>query len=415
MKFKWDKKYLYWGITGFLVIVLSISFFLIAANFTVFEGAIKKILKILNPIIIGLVLAYLLNPIMMFIEKKMIVPCFKKNDKLKDKSKLFRLISLIVTLLLAGLFVFALFSMVIPQLANSIEGVIKSLPQYMQNLDKWLTNLLSSNADLAAMLTDEFNDINGIVVEWAKANLLPKVNSIIGGVTTGVIGAVIMLKDLLVGIIISVYLLYAKEMFIAQSKKVIYAMFSLKAGTKTLNICRRSNRIFGGFIVGKLIDSLIIGILCFIGMSLFKMPYPLLISVIIGITNIIPFFGPFIGAIPSGILVLMIDPLACLYFVIFIFLLQQFDGNILGPKILGDSTGLSAFWVIFAILIGGGLFGFVGMVIGVPAFALIYSIITELLEKRLKSKRIPVETKEFYDLDHINREDNAMVYIEKDE
>lgn len=413
MKFKWDKKYLYWGITGFLVIVLSISFFLIADNFTVVEGVFKKVLKILNPIIVGLVMAYLLNPIMVFFEKKAVAPCFKKSEKLKDKNKLFRVISIAITMILAFIFVFVLFSMVITQLPASIEGVIKSFPEYMANMDRWLSGLLSENKELAAVLTDEFNDINGIIVEWVRANLLPRVNSIVSGVTSGVIGAVVMLKDLLVGVIVSIYLLYAKENFIAQSKKFIYAVSSLKTAKKTLSICRRSNRIFGGFIIGKLIDSLIIGIICFVGMSLFKMPYPLLISVIIGITNIIPFFGPFIGAIPSAILILMIDPLTCLYFVIFILALQQFDGNILGPKILGDSTGLSAFWVIFAILVGGGLFGFAGMVVGVPAFALIYSIIVEVVGKKLKSKRIPEDTSAYYDLDHISRTDNSMVYINK--
>lgn len=406
MKFRWDTKYLYWGLTAFLVIVLSISFFITAYNVEVVAGVISKILQILKPFIIGLVLAYLLNPILDYFEKKVVSNVVAKT-KVKKQKALSRVISMIITFLLAIAFLCALFSMVIPQLIESIKGIVNNLSLYATNLEQWISNLLSSSPTLASMLTEEFNDINGTIITWAKNNLLPQLDNIIGGVTTSLIGVVVLLKDLLVGLIISIYVLFSKELFFAQTKKFLYAVFPMGAATTALTVTRRSHRIFGKFIIGKLIDSFIIGVLCFLCMTLFKMPYPLLISVIIGITNIIPFFGPFIGAIPSALLILMIDPLTCLYFIIFILALQQFDGNILGPKILGDSTGLSAFWVIFAILLGGGLFGFPGMIVGVPAFAVIYSLIVEWLNRRLERKDIPSDIEQFYKLHSITKEDKV--------
>ena len=210
--------------------------------------------------------------------------------------------------------------------------------------------------------------------------------------TLGIFGFVLALKNFLLGIIVSIYLLLSKETLLAQVKKTILALFNKKTCEKTFMIYHKSNGLFIGFITGKIIDSLIIGILCFIGMTIFKMPYSVLISVIIGVTNIIPFFGPFIGAIPSALLILLAKPSFLLPFLIFVFVLQQFDGNILGPRILGDSTGLPAFWVLFSIFLGGGLFGFVGMLLGVPTFALVYALFRTFIEHRLESKNLPKET-----------------------
>lgn len=412
MKFKWDKRYLYWGITAFLVIVLSISFFIMLNNYKSVWGVLQTIFKILKPFTIGLVIAYLLNPIMTFFEVKVFTPLFGKT-KLKKSRKRDRVVALSLTMILALLFVFALVSMVLPQLVTSINGIVNNVSVYATNLDTWISQILASNEGLAEFLSSEVKDINTFIIDWAKNNLLPQLNNVIGGVTVGVIGVVVLLKDIFVGLMISIYVLYSKEIFSAQTKKFLYGIMPVGVASRFLSITRRSHFVFGKFIIGKLIDSLVIGIICFAGMSIFNMPYALLISVIIGITNIIPFFGPFIGAIPSAILILMIDPLTCLYFVIFVLALQQFDGNILGPKILGDSTGLSAFWVIFAILLGGGLFGFPGMIVGVPAFAVIYSIIVETLGKRLKKRDLPVDTNEYYNLDHISKEDNTPIYEQK--
>lgn len=407
MKFRWEKKYLYWGITGFLVIVSCILFFMMLNRIDIVGGAVSVMIGILMPFILGFVFAYLLNPVMDFMEKKWFIPLFQKakSEKLKKAP---RVLSITLTIIFALAVVTGLVGMVLPQLIDSIVHIVNNLPTYFGNLENWVIELVSSNDGLEEMLAAQFEDWSVTITDWAKNNLLPQLNSIVGGITNGVIGVLVSLKNIFIGIIISIYILASKELFFAQSKKLTYAVFPIKLANSIIKITRRSDNVFGGFIIGKIIDSAIIGVICFVGMSILGMPFPLLISVIIGVTNIIPFFGPFIGAVPSGLLILMIDPLKCLYFGIFILALQQFDGNILGPKILGNSTGLSAFWVMFAILIGGGMFGFVGMLIGVPAFAVIYSILTELANARLARRELPTSTEKYRAIDHITAQEEIV-------
>ena len=229
-----------------------------------------------------------------------------------------------------------------------------------------------------------------------------------GSLTNGVINVVNVVTNLIVGLVVSIYVLSSKEHFFAQTKKVTYAIFSIRTTNALLRITRRADRVFGKFVKGKLIEALIIGLLCFVGMSIFGMPFATLISVIIGVTNIVPFFGPIVGAVFSCILILLVDPLSAVYFAIFILILQQFDGNVIGPKILGDSTGLSSFWVIFSIMIFGGLFGFTGMIIGVPTFALIYSLVAEMVSERLKRNDMPSDTADYEKIDHITLQDEII-------
>lgn len=439
MKYRWEKKYLYWGITAFLVIVSSILFFLMLNRFDVVAAGFQFAVNLLMPFIIGLVIAYLLNPLVELCENKCITPLggflrrrFVRGEKPaetaqparkrqrakaakpKKPSRAPRAISITIVILLALAVVIGLLLLVIPQLIDSIKGLVGSLPGYLSNLEDWVVDLASSNQDLATFLEQRFDDVNKMFTDWATKNLLPQVNNILTGVTSGVLGVIGGLMDFFVGLIVAIYVLFSKERFLAQTKKMTYSILPVKATNFLLRVTRRADEVFGGFIKGKLIDSLCIGVLCFIGMSIFQMPYALLISVMIGVTNIIPFFGPFIGAIPSGLLILMIDPLTAFWFVLFIIVLQQFDGNILGPKILGGSTGLSAFWVIFAIMVFGGLFGFVGMIIGVPAFALIYSFVSEFAESRLKKQELPVKTDDYLRIDHINLMEEP-VYREDDD
>lgn len=433
MKFRWEKKYLYWGITGFLVIVCSIAFFKLIDRFDVVAGGLQTLAQILMPFTLAFAFAYLLNPIVKFIEKNWSVPLYnfilekqalhprkprkgKVLDTVKQsKFKAFpRVVSILLALSFAIFVVASLLVMVLPQLAKSIMGIANSLPEYLNNFEHWVIQLVESNTGLKEMLSSELGNISQGILDWAKTNLLPQLNNIVSGITAGVFGAVGAVADLLIGIIISVYVLFSKEKFAAQAKKVIYTIFPVRTGNVILKTSRRADRVFGGFIIGKLIDSAIIGVLCFVCMSIFNlispldMPFVLLISTIIGITNIIPFFGPFIGAIPSILLIMLVSPLASLYFAIFVLLLQQFDGNILGPKILGNSTGLSAFWVMFAILLGGGLFGFTGMLLGVPSFAVIYTIISELMSASLKKRKLPVKTEEYYSVSEMEEADEGI-------
>ncbi len=412
MKFRWEKQYLYWGITAFLVIVCSISFFLILDRIETVQKVLHTVLQILTPFSIGLVLAYLVSPVMDFFEVKVFRPLLTPRWK-KMPKPLPRILALVISIVLVLAIIAGLLVMVVPQLIDSIKGIVNNLQYYFTNLENWIMELAASDPELTAMLESLFNDLNQTITEWASKNFLPQLEQIISGLTTGVVGFFKFLTNTFVGLVIAIYVLFDKEHFFAQSKKLTYAIFPVQAANTLLRTVRRADAVFGSFIKGKLIDSLLIGLLCFVGMSIFKLPFALLISVMVGVTNIIPFFGPFIGAIPSAILILMVDPLKCLYFVLFVLALQQFDGNILGPKILGDSTGLSAFWVMFAILTFGGALGFAGMVIGVPTFALIYELISDFASSRLKKHELPVSTDEYRDIDYINTIEHEAVMKEE--
>ena len=238
--------------------------------------------------------------------------------------------------------------------------------------------------------------------------VLPSVQEIISEVSTSLIGSVVdllvWLFNFIIGIIISIYLLSSKELFCAQAKKITYALLREERANNLINNMRFANKTFGGFLIGKILDSFIIGILCFIGTSVLKIPYALLISVIVGVTNIIPFFGPYLGAIPCALILIMINPIKCVVFLIFVLVLQQFDGNVLGPKILGNSTGLSSFWVIFSITVFGGLFGVLGMFVGVPVFAVIYAAIKTFVSQRLVKKNLPADTNYYMQNDYHSAE-----------
>ena len=251
-----------------------------------------------------------------------------------------------------------------------------------------------------------------IIKNWMSTDLLNRVNDLMSGLTAGVINILTELMNIIIGLIVSAYVLFGKEKFSRQCKKLTYAVFKPSSANMILHLTIKSNDIFGGFIIGKIIDSAIIGVLCFIGLSILDMPYTMLVSVVVGVTNVIPFFGPYIGAVPSAVLILLTDPRMGIYFIIFIIALQQFDGNVLGPKILGDTTGLSAFWVVFSILIAGGLFGVPGMILGVPAFAVIYYIVGMLVDNRLKKKKLPPDTDSYDEYSYVDT-DGTYVHAEK--
>lgn len=278
----------------------------------------------------------------------------------------------------------------VPQLVESITGLVNDIPRYLYDMKVILEQTLNEtdiSPEYMTLINDKLTEITNWVLQLVT-NLLP----IIGGIVMAFASSV---WNIILGIIISVYLLVDKEKFFALGKKVVVALFNDKHANIILNLANRTNLTFGKFIGGKIIDSAIIGVLTFIILTIFKMPYSLLISVIIGITNIIPFFGPFIGAIPSAIIILFISPIKAVWFGVIILVIQQIDGNIIGPKILGDSIGISAFWILFAILVAGKLFGLVGMIIGVPMFALIYSIVKDVIEIRLSKKGLPTDTTEY--------------------
>ena len=330
-----------------------------------------------------------------------------KKEKAKTVS---RCAGVILALVVLITIVTTLINMLIPELITSIRNLIFTLPAQINQLVKQMNHIQLDDSTMTTMLKNAMNEASTSLQNWMRTDLLNKVNEVMTHLTVGLYTLVMELFHAVIGVIVSVYILFGKETFINQSKKATYAIFPTERANLLIHIAVKTNEIFGGFIIGKIIDSIIIGILCFIGTSLLNMPYAMLVSVIVGMTNVIPFFGPYIGAIPSAVLIALADPMKGVYFLIFILLLQQFDGNILGPKILGNSTGLSAFWVIVSILLGGGLFGILGMLFGVPAFAVIYYIVKLFLDNQLEKKKLPTES-ECYNGD--SYVDNDGTYFQK--
>lgn len=415
-KANWNiKPYLAIGLTAFIVIIASILVFFLVYRYSEIEKLWNDILGILQPVIIGLILAYLMNPVVKF-EEKHLLPLLKKKIKNSQRAeKVSRGVSILGALIFFGMIISILLQMVIPELFRSIEGMIVDLPKQVNSFVDWGESYIDEDSKMAEYLEQMLRQGTGYFEDWLKTEFLPQTKNILASLTTGVISAVKILFNVIIGIIISVYVLMSKETFIGQAKKLIYALFPAKRANVIVHTVHKSNEIFGGFISGKILDSLIIGILCFIGLSIMKMPYTLLVSVVVGVTNVIPFFGPYLGAIPSAILIMLTSPLHGLYFIIFILILQQIDGNIIGPKILGDSTGLTSFWVVFAILIGGGLFGIPGMIMGVPVFAVIYYIVRNMVNYVLEKKELPKETDEYIEVKRLNIEKHKLEYWEKEQ
>lgn len=398
---KLNKKYIQIGVILLIIICLSLLFNHFLNNLKMSDSAKVHLGKIMLPIIDGCALAYFLNPLMKIIEKKVLTPFFGKLKLKKPVGKnTVRGLSIAITLTIFLLIVAGLVLLIVPQLLDSIQSIITRFPSYVASFNRWSGQFLGKYPQLSDVLDDYWENIT----DYAMKEILPKIQGLISTLSTTVLGSVwgviVFIFKLIIGIILSVYILYNKETFGAQAKKVAYSLFDEERANNLINNTRFADKTFGGFISGKIVDSLIIGCLCFIGTTVMQTPYALLISVIVGVTNIIPFFGPYLGAIPSGFIILMINPVKCLWFLIFVLILQQIDGNIIGPKILGDSTGLSSFWVIFAITLFGGFFNVLGMFLGVPIFAIIYAAIKTFIDTRLERKKLPTNTSFYMNSDY---------------
>lgn len=389
MKVEWTKsmtkRVLVYIVAG--IGILAAYFILI--NLKRVSGILSSVSDILRPFIIAAIFAYIVNGPMMFFERLF----GRLTDKKKPRPVLKRVLAIIAAWVASLAVLVLFFVIIVPDVKISITTLINNLPSYFESLKAFIVALAEKYQLDISYLNSFMNfqvtadGIMEIIDKYSDA-LIPQLANIAN--ISVQIGSFI--ADVIIAIIISVYLLFSKETLIAQLKKVLYALFNRKLADVSVRVARETHRTFSGFINGKLLDSLIIGILCFIGMSILKYEYALLISFIVGVTNVIPFFGPMFGAIPSVLLLLMIDPWHALWFAVFIFALQQLDGNVIGPKILGDSTGLPALWVMFAILVGGALWGVAGMFVGVPLFAVIYRFSKEIFENLLKKKNMPENT-----------------------
>ena len=389
MKIEWNNKYTTIAAYVFIVACSVILFYLSLSQLGIVLSKISGAIGILQPFIMGFAIAYILNFVLKFFENKIINDSVCEKLGLKSKSR--RVISLFITYIFTFLILYLFIIFVLPQLVDSIIGLVNDVPMYINETTRFINDTLTNlniGKEYMVLINDNFNKFIEYVIKFAS-NLLPVLGTAITSVASSI-------WNIILGLIISIYLLIDKEKFCALTKKIVYAILPGFAAEKTIEITHRSNMTFGKFLVGKILDSCIIGVLTFFILTICKMPYTILISVIVGITNIIPFFGPFIGAIPSFIIILFLSPIKALWFLVIILVIQQLDGNVIGPKILGDSIGISAFWILFAILVAGKFLGLVGMIIGVPLFAVVYSLLKEIVEGRLKKKGLKIDTKDYY-------------------
>ena len=404
MKYRWEKKYLYWGVTAFFVIAASMLLYFSLFHMTSLKQLLKTIYRICSPLIFGAVIAYLLNTLVRFLEEKLIFRfCKWRKIKITTKTKkIVRALCVCFAVIIAIFGIYALMAMLIPQLFSSIINIVDHFPRYVDTIQSWIANTFQDNPDLRRFSNEFFENVENHAQTWMNSELLPGINSLLRNFSSGVFEILNFLKNLLIGLVISIYLLYGKENFIARGKQFMYSMFRAESVNNIIRDLQFVNNMFGSYLIGAVVDSLIIGVLCYAGMSIFQMPYAVLISVIVGVTNIIPFFGPYLGAVPATFLILLINPIQALYFALFILVLQQFDGNILKPRIFGNSTGLSSFLVITAIIIGGELFGIFGMFVGVPVCAVICTIVRNRILRKLAQKKLPEEIEYYRDIDHLD-------------
>lgn len=405
MKIDWNKKYTTIAVYVLLVMGITVLFYQFFNNLSYFKGVAVALFGLLIPFFYGFSFAYIFNPVLNWFDRK-VFP-FLSRGRLSRKAC--RYLGVLCTLAFGLAIVGVFFSFIVPELAASAADIVSQITTYISKIEKTVTAFLSQfqNSELYLSLVQNAMDSMQEWIQKLMGMLSQSLTGIINATINTTISITSTVVNVFVGIVISIYLWVSKETFFAQIKKFLYAFCPDRFVERMVRLVHSSNKIFSGFVIGKILDSLIIGILCYIGMRLIGIPYALLISVLVGVTNVIPYFGPFIGAIPSILLLLLIDPLEALWFAIFVTVLQQVDGNIIGPKILGDSTGLSAFWVIFAVTFFGGLFGFAGMLIGVPLFAVLYALVKEASENRLAKKDKPLATSSYAS------EENPLILLEK--
>ncbi len=415
--FKWDKKYLYWGIVAFSVVVASIIFFHLVDGLGNVMDGIETVLGILRPFVFGVIIAYLVNHLLRPLENKVFLKLAAKYMPKKPVlgAKLARIVSIICCDVAVLAVVSALLVTVLPQITVSIIDLINKSQSYVEILLGWVEEFLDGNDILEPVVRDWINSFYSMFVSWLRTDVLPQMATLISQITGGVISVVKVVFSLVVGLVVSIYILYSKETFGAQSKKLIYSIFEVKTANKVMEEIKFIDEAFGAYLAGALLDAGIVGVVNYIFMMSFGMPYPTLIAIILAMTNLIPMFGPFIGAIPCGLIILLESPSKCLIFAIFTVILQQVDGNIIVPRIHSSKSGISGFWVLFAITVFGGLFGMMGMIIGVPVMTVLYSWFRRLNNRNLRVKGLPENTQDYMSLDYIDEETGKFVYKEKAE
>ncbi len=420
MKIKPGKNQITWGITLFLVVVASMLAYYVIFDGKSIIGYLQKIIDAISGVIFGVIIAYILIPLLEGIEEKLLKPIYRKRGydisfaesaNWKKRHQM-RGIAVLCTMVIFLFILYLLFRIIIPQLMSSIREITNNLPAYIRNIDEYSNLLLENNPELQEFIDSQLDSYYATLSSFVSQNLrpfLPEVGTIVKVASQSFISVIKVIFDFVVGLIVAIYVLNSKERFTTRGKKIAYAFFSEDFANELVGGFRFVHNTFESFIGGKLIDSIIIGFICYFGCLILRINYPVLISVIVGVTNIIPFFGPYIGGIAGALLLVLIDPIKALIFLIFVIVLQQFDGNVLGPRILGGSTGLSSFWVIFSITFFGGIWGIVGWLVGVPIFAVFYALMSRITNHYLRKKSLSTFTGDYYDLAYI--EDNEYKFL----
>ncbi len=388
------------GLTAFAVVACSIVFSVVFSNLDGFFAVINDFIAIISSVIYGFIFAYLMNPVMKPVESLVTRALLRRDRSERTAKKAGHAIGVIVAVLVFLALVYAFFALILPQIIVSIKALTtdEKLASFRNTIDGWIRSILEGSK-AEGWYAKNSEKIFDKITLWLKnavtnTKFLKYIGTQAYTVTKGVI-------NMLLGIVVAVYMLISKEKLIAQVKKTVVALFKPKRADRIMEIGRKTNEIFFGFIIGTLIDSLIVGVLCYVGMVIFRMPYAVLISVLIAVTNVIPFFGPLIGLIPSALLILIEDPLQAFYFTIFILAMQQVDGNYIAPRILGKTMGISDFWILISITVFGGLFGFAGLLLGVPAFGVLYMLAAEAVNRSLRKKNQPLDTDLYLDIQSV--------------
>ena len=380
MKDPKKQRYFYAMMAGFGTISLSVLFFFFLYRLQGIGNVISQLSTILAPFIYGGIIAYLLRPMCNSLEAFFQLRLPKKMRRLANA------FAVVFSLMVGILVVYALITMVVPQLVESVVTLWNALPTKMEQLVNWATETFGKDERVVQFVEKNYRSYFTDIDKWVQANVIPQVSSLVTNVGTSVWQVLKFVYNILIGLIVAVYVLHGRKRFGKQARLIVRSIFSDRWADRILEEVDFIDRMFGGFIDGKIIESAIVGVLCYIGCTVLKIPSALLVSVIVGVTNVIPFFGPVIGAVPSTLLILIDSPLKALWFLIWVIVLQQLDGNVIGPKILGNRTGLSGFWVMFSIILFGGLWGIVGMIICVPLFAVIYDTVRRLVRRGLRRR-----------------------------
>ena len=415
-RFNRDSEYFGWGITAFCVLAGCILFYLLVGHLRIVGGVIQYILQMLSSFIWGFLIAYILLPMSRWLEYKVFGPIAKSASHGKWKyGGAPRMLSISIAVITALTVIVIMFRLILPSIYTSVESMVVNYNSYVDTLINLIERLFEDNPDLGNQLESMATDASNDLLNWVSTKFLPQMGSFITNVTTGVYLVLKFLLNIAIGFVVACYVLYNREGFSANVKKLLYSAFGIRRAEQILNILHFADDAFMGFLSGKVLDSLIIGCITFVTCSVLKMPYAAFISVIIGVTNIIPVFGPFIGAVPCTLIILMAEPVKAVVFVLMILIIQQVDGNIIGPKILGSRVGISGFWVMFSIVVCGTLFGVAGMIIGVPVFVVLSAGYNSLIDAGLKKRGLSTQTAQYINMESMDPETGIPIQRENGE